>query len=243
MRFQFIGRGAALNPKEGSNSVFYREGNSILIIDAGESTFSRLIEYGLLEGIDRIDVITTHTHSDHIGSLGSLIHYGWVRMQHLQTNIVIDSTVEYADNLAMILNAYGVYDEMFRYITPAELCKHYEGFSKLEFVPTDHAPTLKCYGIRFTTPDGTVYFTGDSRDAELLADLYAEGSIDMIYTDTHNDNHPISVHMPLEKLIQIFPPEFRHKVCCMHFGNDATIEAARDAGFTIAENYTSSTKF
>ena len=77
MDLQFLGRGAAFNPKEGNNSAYVIENNQLFLIDCGESIFERIMENGLLDKIDGINVMITHTHSDHVGSLGTLTMYSY----------------------------------------------------------------------------------------------------------------------------------------------------------------------
>lgn len=72
MDLQFLGRGASFNPKEGNNSAYFIENRQLFLIDCGESIFERLVENGLLEDVDAINLMITHTHSDHVGSLGTL---------------------------------------------------------------------------------------------------------------------------------------------------------------------------
>ena len=47
----------------------------MLLIDCGETVFSEIKRNGLVEDVNNLYVFITHTHSDHIGSLSSLIHY------------------------------------------------------------------------------------------------------------------------------------------------------------------------
>ena len=45
MRFQFIGRGAALNPLEGNNAVMYQEDGNLLLVDMGEKKERVICDY------------------------------------------------------------------------------------------------------------------------------------------------------------------------------------------------------
>ena len=235
MKLQFIGRGAALNPLEGNNAALYEENGNLLLIDMGENVFTRLVALNVLPKAKNIYVVLTHTHSDHIGSLGSLIHYCFVKLNQ-RIQLVMDEEVEYRESVEQILAAFQVLPKMIERITSRQLAEAFSGFSALRFVPTRHVDELKSYGLAFDTPEGLVYYTGDSRDVELLEKLYRQGNLAAVYTDTHNDNRPTSVHMPLDRLKEVFPVEFRGRVTCMHFGNSETIELAREAGFSIAEN-------
>ena len=77
MEINFLGRGSAFNPKEGNNAGYFIQNNELFLIDVGEDVFAKLIEFNILENIKKINVMITHTHSDHIGSLGSLVAYSY----------------------------------------------------------------------------------------------------------------------------------------------------------------------
>ena len=54
MELSFLGRGCAFNPKEGNNSAYFIENNTLFLIDCGESIFERIISTNLLENIDDV---------------------------------------------------------------------------------------------------------------------------------------------------------------------------------------------
>ena len=97
MELIFLGRGAAFNPKEGNTSAYFIEGRELFLIDCGESVFSKLMELDLLNEIDRVNLLITHTHSDHIGSLGSLVMYSFYVLQK-PLNIILPNQEEYLKN-------------------------------------------------------------------------------------------------------------------------------------------------
>ena len=88
MKLKFLGRGAAFNPKEGNTSAYFIENNQLFLIDCGESIFEKLVELDLLNDIESINLMITHTHSDHIGSLGSLVMYAYYTLKR-PLNIII----------------------------------------------------------------------------------------------------------------------------------------------------------
>lgn len=44
----------------------------MLLIDCGETTFSTIKQKNVLQDVEQVFVVITHTNSDHIGSLSSL---------------------------------------------------------------------------------------------------------------------------------------------------------------------------
>ena len=98
MELIFLGWGAAFNPKEGNNSAYFVENNQLFLIDCGESIFERLIESGVLERIQSINLMITHTHSDHVGSLGSLVMYSFYIL-HKPLNIILLEKAKHLPNI------------------------------------------------------------------------------------------------------------------------------------------------
>lgn len=78
MKLSFLGRGSAFNPKEGNNSAYFISDNQLFLIDCGENIFGKILENKLLDNIETINLMITHTHSDHVGSLGSLVNYAFL---------------------------------------------------------------------------------------------------------------------------------------------------------------------
>lgn len=75
MQLKFLGTGSAFNVKRGNNCAYYKEGESILFLDFGESIFEKVVKKNVLSGIKNIFVAITHLHGDHAGSLSTLIYY------------------------------------------------------------------------------------------------------------------------------------------------------------------------
>src|SRR5690606_13314576 len=47
----------------------------MMLIDCGSSNFHRIKENNLLDGVEHIHALITHTHADHVGSLADLTLY------------------------------------------------------------------------------------------------------------------------------------------------------------------------
>ena len=72
---KFIGTGSAFNQDLGNTSAYIKDGETLLLIDCGETVFQRIKEIKLLDDVKKVYIVITHNHSDHIGSLGSLVEY------------------------------------------------------------------------------------------------------------------------------------------------------------------------
>ena len=75
INLKFTGIGSAFNTKLGTNSAFFIKDKTLFLFDCGDSTFGKLKENEILQNIEKIIIITSHCHPDHISSIGSLIFY------------------------------------------------------------------------------------------------------------------------------------------------------------------------
>ena len=234
MNLKFIGRGAAFNPKEGNTSAYFIENNKLYLIDCGESIFGSLKEKGILDQVDSFNVFITHTHSDHIGSIGSLVMYAYF-VRKIPCNIVISKEAKYLDNIKGVLFGFGCTYEMFSFVEEVSLDNKLNSFNKVRFVETDHCDTLDCYSIVFYTSNGIVFYSGDTREKDTLNNiLNSNEPIDKIYIDT-NISSKGTGHLSVDDIHEFIPEELVSKTYCMHINNDECMKKAIDYGFNIVE--------
>ena len=101
MELHFLGRGNSSNAKEGNTAAYFIDNNELFLIDCGETVFSKIIKLELLNNIKEIHVFITHTHSDHIGSLGSLIMYCYFNIK-IKLNIILPTTAKHKNSIITI---------------------------------------------------------------------------------------------------------------------------------------------
>lgn len=236
MELNFLGRGAAFNPKEGNTSAYFVENNQLFLIDCGESIFERLVESGILESVELINLMITHTHSDHIGSLGSLVTYSFYILNK-PLNIILPKNAKHLPSIEKILSGFGCTKTMYNYVDEKTLDGKNETFQNLRYVKTKHRDDLECYGLLFNTENGIVYYSGDTREINTIKALIDSGqTIDKLYIDTTTDNFPGNVHLYIGILQESIPDELKERVYCMHLNNDNCIEQAKALGFNVVEN-------
>lgn len=235
MELQFLGRGASFNPKEGNTSAYFIEDNQLFLIDCGESIFERIIERGILENIETINLMITHTHSDHVGSLGSLIIYSFYTLQK-SINIILPENPKHLSSIEKILSGFGCTESMFNYINEKSFDKKLVTFQSIRYIETKHCDELDCYGLLFTTQNGMVYYSGDTNEIDTIKKLITSGQpIDKLYVETTTADFPRNVHLHIRILEKIIPEELKSRVYCMHLNNDNCIEQAKSLGFNIVE--------
>lgn len=239
---KFIGRGSAFNTKEGNNSAYYKKGNEMLLIDCGSNIFERIKENNLLEGIDKVHVIITHTHADHVGSLADLILYTYYSHgEFAKTKVEVYSMWDV--NVDELLKLNGCVQGT--HYTDKKLSDYTDYFIEtmdliFYFFEQEHVEELKCYGVEINVDEKYFSYSSDSNSIDDLADFINlhddEMDVDCIYyIDTCAADYEGNVHLSLRELTKKIVPEKRHKVWCMHLDEKFDVEYAKSLGFNVVE--------
>lgn len=195
----FLGRGMSFNPKEGNTAAYFIENNELFLIDCGESVFARLHELEILEEVDKINVLITHTHSDHIGSIGTLLMYAYY-VKNIVSNIVISEDLKYINNIQAILDNFGCEPNIYKYVDIKDYDYKYNLFNKIRFFPTVHSNLESC-GLKIGTTNGIIIYSGDTNDLGSILDIINSGEeISKIYVDTNTSNNEGRAHLSIDDL-------------------------------------------
>lgn len=223
MELQFLGFGAAYYPVFGNTAAYFTWQQDFYLIDCGEDVFGKIYQLPEYWNASRIFVILTHMHSDHVGSLGSLISY----TEHFYQKQVV---VLYPDGaLQQYLKLSGIGKEHYRQITDGV---QEEGIL-IEPVPVYHDPSMGCYGYFITAGEKRIYYSGDSQViATDIVHQLLEGKLYRLYVDTAKHAPVSSGHGNYEALKARIPMEYRGQVTCMHLDCDFRKEILAE-GFRV----------
>ena len=237
---KFIGSGSAFNTKLGNNSAYikFNSDSEMLLLDCGTTTFERIKENNLLEGVEKVHVAITHTHDDHIGSLASLILYAFYSHgQFAQPKV----TVYYSDGVDVVryLGITGCVQDVHyrtRYLEEGDM-HPITNTVRIAFDSTPHVEELSSYSVDIKLGDNHIFYSGDtSQLTDVMLDLLMEGVYEEFYIDTCKADYEGNVHLSLRILDELVPKFYRHKVYCMHLDEGFVRKEARLLGFNVVEN-------
>ncbi|AZU98877.1 MBL fold metallo-hydrolase [Bacillus phage pW2] len=237
--FEFIGTGSAFNTKLGNNGAFIKQGNKFFMIDCGSSTFSRIMEMDLLEGVEEIYVMITHKHPDHVGSLGDLIFYGYYNMGTvMEKNVTVLAPIDI--RISDTLFDMGVESDTY-YLKEfdTESLNFLDDFS-MTFMPveTKHVKELDCFGYVIHIKNTRIYYSGDANIIpEKVLKMFNAGMVDILYQDTCGADYKGNVHLSLRELDELIAEDkaLRNRVYCMHLDEKFDEIEAISMGFNVVK--------
>lgn len=230
MELKFLGAGSAFNPSMGNSNAYFTLGKSFCLLDCGETAFNQIWNMFSYVSSEEVVVFITHLHSDHVGSLGSLISYSYYILRKKITVVhPLDTIVQLLDLLGIARECY-----IFLKIEPGIKTEFLSGLG-VKPLQVDHVPNMICFSYVLFDEKETVYFSGDSLSPPLeVVSGIKDGSIERAYQDTSNTQSDHTTHALLSSLEKIFPFESRHRVYCMHLDYDYSA-LLRQKGFMVVK--------
>lgn len=226
MCLRFLGIGSAFAPAFGNTSAYFQEDKTLYLLDCGSTTFGALLEREALKNVERIVVLVTHLHADHVGSLGTLISY----CHHVRS---IPVSVVHPDSaIDDLLRLNGIVRERY---TLWDIAHYRDEWIEAEFFPVQHTQAIPAYGLLIAVGGKSFYYSGDA--AEVPPEIwrrFLRGELAGLYQDSQMNagkNHPS--HGAYHDFLEQCPMELRSRFFPIHWDRDEREAIARD-GFGLA---------
>lgn len=207
----FLGKDSGFGKK--NTSAYTIINDRLLLIDCGQTVMTQLQENNLLAEISGIDVIITHMHGDHVGSLSQLALYSYFA---LKTPINIITACSEIDKY-LTITGVARYCQIPGF--PTERYTRKNDF--VTFIPTDHVgDELDCYGFSAKINGSHIVYTGDTKSLSPFIQYLDKGS--QLFTDASVAG---GVHLKLEDNLPLLN-ELTQKgvdVYLMHLDNELKI--------------------
>lgn len=226
---KFIGTGGAFSKNNTNNSAYYIIKDKMVLFDCGETVFHEIITKNIIdEKIKRIDIIITHFHSDHVGSLGSLVFY--CKYKKMEDINIIFPQKELPKTL---LNLFGISDKIYHIKLPKDIDDYYlKEYEQLHGCVDENGKIIKmpAYGYHFKYNKDSFYYSGDTCTMpDEILHKFKSKEIDVMYHEVNTDGY--KTHFQLEDLIKIIPEKERSRVYCMHMGDKVNQNVIKNKGF------------
>lgn len=255
MKLHFLGYGSGHNPAFGSNSAYIKlPGDGMLLLECGESTLRNIMGVRYFHKIKYMTIILSHTHSDHSGSLGTLIPRVYSETGR-PVNLLYGSRRQRSE-IAGLLKNFGVPRSCYRLLPVTvthrlnfDLRQELFGGALLvvDMERTQHVKELDCFSITIVqsgdseTATPLIYWSGDTSDpfgavAALLMDKKS-----LVY---HEANSGVgSQHMNIDEFDRILlaaarfdeklAQKWRRRITLMHLDSDDTYAKAIHMGYNV----------
>ena len=221
----FLGIGSAFCPVLKNTAAFLRRGNALYVLDFGSTVFGALHESGALEKASAVTVLVTHTHADHIGSLGTLI--SWCR--HVCPLPV--TVVHPDDSPARLLRLNGITEDQYTLHTGPDFN---DGALQAHFIAVPHTRSLTAYGILLADRDERIYYSGDAGDIPPeIWNGFLSGDIARVYQDMSLSGAMGGAHADYHWFLAHCPPALRGRLFPIHL-DQACLDSAKKDGFGLA---------
>jgi len=218
---EFLGTGGAYARDLGNNSAFCKWDNNLLMIDSGESTLNSAIDNNIFEGVENAYILITHFHTDHVGTLGSLIFH--LSILNIKTTVIYPNK----KNMNILLGFFGVSTRCSS-VSPSEVT----AFKVKEYKQVHE--NMEAYGYLISLNGKTVFYSGDAKSiAEEPLQMLLKGELDCFYQDLRENLNEF--HLSFEEITAKIPMEYRKKVYCMHFDKSSDIPKIQALGFNTVK--------
>ncbi len=231
MNIEFLGIGSAWNIKYDNTSAYIKKDNKMILIDCGESIARKIIKDNILDNIEELYILISHTHSDHVGSLGTLLFYSTYN-KGIKNKIVLPDNKEYITDLKTYLKLVDISSEIE--FIDANTLKEIFKFKTFDILRATHVDNLPCYCFVFEDDENIIYYSADNSNIEYIKHFLQYENA-KIYTEISNNPKLSKEHLDLGLLEKITSFLQRKRIYLMHINESINEEKMKDEGFNIPE--------
>lgn len=168
---------------DNNNSAYIETAEKLILIDCGFAIFNKVKNKFDFNKYNEIDVIITHLHNDHAGSLSQLILYLWFGYNK-KVNVI-----SACENIEKYLEITG---------TPNEAYNINSNVNNIIFIKTEHVENIDAYGFYMEANDKKIIYTGDTNTLKPFERFFDK--IDEIYIDVSKNS---DVHLKIDHIMPI----------------------------------------
>lgn len=230
-KLRFIGTGGAFSTNRMNNAAYYKFNNIMILFDCGETVFHQMINLNILNDIKHINIVITHFHSDHVGSLGSLVFY--CRYKKINVNIIFPDK-KLPHNL---LEIFGINEKLYHLKLPQEIKDFYiKEYKQIHGDVSLNGEIIQMpsYGYEVKIDNFSFFYSGDTCIIhDIIIERFENHEIEFLYHEVTNDGY--KAHVSLELLKQKIKEKDRNRVVCMHLNDSINVNDLKKLGFRSVE--------
>lgn len=160
----FIGRDSGFGKK--NNSAYFEYNNNLYLIDCGFTVFEDIINKFDFKKYTNVNIIITHLHNDHAGSLSQVILYLYF-IHNIKANVICK-----CERIKDYLQITGTPEEAYNLLSELNI---------LQFIKTEHVKYLDAYGFYLKIDNKKIIYTGDTCTLEPFSKYF--NKLDELYVD------------------------------------------------------------
>ena len=198
-----------------NNSAYIEVENKLIIIDCGFTVFNEIKNRFDLKSYNSINIIITHLHNDHAGSLSQVILYVYYIYGKKVTVISKCKEIKkYLEITGVDANIYNLKEDM----------------DNLEFIKTEHVKGIDSYGFKIKIKDKNIMYTGDTNTLQPFMPYL--NKVDEFYVDVSKAG---GVHLKIDDIIEVLKTIKKKEtdIYVMHLDDKAYIKNITKGEFFI----------
>lgn len=229
MKIEFLGIGSAWNINEDNTSAYIKKDSKMILIDCGESIARKIIKEDILSGVNELYILISHTHSDHIGSIGTLLFYSKYK-KNIINRIVVPKDEVFISNLKEYVRLVDISTEVE--FVEEKFLKDKFNFINFSILKANHVKNLPCYCFLLEDNENLIYYSADNNNIEYIK-KYIKYPKAQIYTEICDNPNLKDEHLLLKILEDTVNINERKRIFLMHINEVLDTVQLRQKGFNI----------